>query len=120
MMRVIPFALTALFLLTGTAWSAEKACGRFEILKATESVVWRLDRETGEIAACQFRDGALVCGSSSKAVERTGVAYADLQKARKEERQEKQEEKMAMLDKFLEIFRSILGMVKEMEGASGQ
>jgi hypothetical protein len=56
-------ALLAVALLPPAA-SGEEPPGRFEILRANEDTLWRLDTASGEISACRFAEATLVCGSS--------------------------------------------------------
>jgi hypothetical protein len=43
--------------------------GKYQIVKSTETRVWRLNKETGEIAVCDLDGANLVCTTSSDAAE---------------------------------------------------
>jgi hypothetical protein len=51
----------------------------YEFLKATEDRVWRLNRQTGEIAVCTLERDALLCSTSRGAAETPPTTYEELQ-----------------------------------------
>ena len=85
----------------------------YEFLKATENRVWRLNKQTGEIAVCTLEAGeALVCSTSVGAAETPATTYEELQQRRGAEAAERQaadaEERaraFEMLDRMMNLFR---------------
>ena len=57
----------------------------YEIVKATEDRVWRLNRQTGEIAVCSLLEEQLLCTNSTEAIVPPTMTYADLQTQREQE-----------------------------------
>ncbi|WNK00695.1 hypothetical protein L2D14_04550 [Thalassospiraceae bacterium LMO-JJ14] len=111
-------AALALTLPAGLA-EAETAEGKrdgiYQIVKATESRVWRLNTETGEIAVCELSGENLVCTSTSNAAEVPKKSYAEIeaeraeaQKAADAQRQAERERELKFLDKILALFRELL------------
>ncbi len=98
--------------------------GKFQIMKATENRVWRLNKETGEIAVCTLEGERLLCTTSSEAAAPPKKSYAEI-KAEKDaaeklasERRRKQDEmEMKILDRILAFFRELITMTKE-QGAA--
>ena len=84
----------------------------FEFLKATEDRVWRLNRQTGEIAVCTLERETLVCSTSGGAAETPATSYEELQQRRaaaaaEREAEEAQERERALdfLDRMMALFR---------------
>ena len=84
----------------------------YEFLKATEDRVWRLNRQTGEIAVCTLEREALVCSTSAGGAETPATSYEELQQRRAaeaaaREAEEVRERKRAFefLDRMIELFR---------------
>lgn len=128
-MNIIPRLIGALALsavlagLAGDA-SADTAKGRYQLMKATEDRVWRLDTQTGEIAVCTLRGESLVCTTSSDAATPPKKSYGEMQadkaameKRDAERRRKQQETEMKMLDRILAFFRELITLAKEQEAA---
>lgn len=84
----------------------------YEFLKATENRVWRLNRQTGEIAVCTLEREALVCSTSTGGAETPATSYEELQQRRAaeaaaREAEEVRERKRAFefLDRMIDLFR---------------
>ncbi len=99
--------------------SADQAPGKrdgvYQIVKATDSRVWRLNTQTGEIAVCDLAGENLVCTTSANAADVPKKSYAEIEaereataKAAAEEQQEKRTMELKFLDKILAIFRELL------------
>ncbi len=92
---------------------------RYQIVKATETTVWRLDRQSGDIVACQFDGAAMVCGAAAEAVTRPKSSYDELKRERAretaEERALKRAEREDALGFILGAMRSMLAMAREFE-----
>jgi hypothetical protein len=58
--------------------------GRYDIVRATENRIWRLDKETGEGAVCTLDAEHLVCISSEQAAIPPARSYAQLEADRAE------------------------------------
>lgn len=89
--------------------------GIFQIVKATENRVWRLNTVSGEIAVCDLSGENLVCTTTSDAAEVPKKSYAEIeaerdaaQKAAKAARQAERERELQFLDKILALFREFL------------
>ncbi|MEQ8322772.1 MAG: hypothetical protein RH946_21085 [Rhodospirillales bacterium] len=115
---VLALAVPVLALPAGSA-KAETAEGKrdgiFQIVKATENRVWRLNTVTGEIAVCDLSGENLVCTTTSDAAEVPKKSYAEIeaerdaaQKAAKAARQAERERELQFLDKILALFREFL------------
>lgn len=115
--------LTMMALMTalGTAGAAHAQSaegtrdGVYQIVKATESRVWRLNTQTGEIAVCELAGENLVCTTTSDAAEVPKKSYAEIeaertraQEAADAEREAKREQELRFLDKILALFREML------------
>ena len=114
----LALALPVLAVPAGSA-NAESAEGKrdgiFQIVKATENRVWRLNTVTGEIAVCDLSGENLVCTTTSDAAEVPRKSYAEIeaerdaaQKAAKAARQAERERELQFLDKILALFREFL------------
>lgn len=89
--------------------------GKYQIVKSTENRVWRLNKETGEIAVCDLSGSNLVCTTSSDAASVPRKTYEQIEadKAAALETAEKQkqadrEQELKMLDKAITLFREFL------------
>ena len=113
--RSMVLAIT-LVLMGMTGLSAHAADNtKFEIVKATEDRVWRLNKETGEIAVCTLDGEYLLCTTTSASVDAPQMSYEEWEKKKAIEAeqkaiesQEKKERTMAMFDKIIELFRSMM------------
>ncbi len=123
-----PILLAALLLTMGGAVPAfaaettETAAGHYQIIKATDNRVWRLNRQTGEIAVCTLDGGgaALVCMNSDESVKPPIKDFAELEAARKAaatdaktQRKEDLSRDLAFLDRMVESFKSIIKAAME-------
>jgi hypothetical protein len=111
-------ALPALAVAIATALpavAAEEGAGRYQIMKATETTVWRLDTKTGEIVACQFEGSAMVCGSTDKAITRDKTTYDQYKAEKNADRQARQAEELAFFEKLVDIFKSLVAFFMEQE-----
>jgi hypothetical protein len=86
----------------------------YQIVKATDSRVWRLNTTTGEIAVCTLGDEQLVCTSSTQAASPPAKSYAELEAEREQQaaleaqqREERRKRSLAMLDRMLSVFREL-------------
>jgi len=89
--------------------------GVYQIVKATDNRVWRLNTQTGEIAVCDLSGDNLVCTTSANAADVPKKSYAEIEaereavaKAATEEQQAKRTMELKFLDKILAIFREML------------
>ena len=89
--------------------------GKYQIVKSTENRVWRLNKETGEIAVCDLDGANLVCTTSSDAAEVPKKSYSELEaekaaaaKAAEEKKQAEREQELKMLDKALSLLREFM------------
>jgi hypothetical protein len=85
--------------------------GIYQIVKATDTRVWRLNTETGEIAVCDLAGSNLVCTTSANAAEVPKKSYAEIEagkKAAAAEEQARRDQELKFLDKILALFRELL------------
>ncbi len=111
-------ALTAATILSlGSAATAQETQrdGVYQIMKATESQVWRLNTQTGEIAVCNLEGENLICTTSTDAAEVPQKTYAEIEadRAAKAEadaqaREEQRQQDLALLDTILALVREFI------------
>jgi hypothetical protein len=85
-MKILFSTFSALALVAGLALIAapeavaqtQTSTSEFEFLKATEDRVWRLNRQTGEIAVCTLERETLLCSTSSGAAQTPATSYEEL------------------------------------------
>jgi hypothetical protein len=115
---IAPRAIVAFFLFVSLgcagAVSADAIESTYQIVRATDSRVWRLNTRSGEIAVCSLDGEQLVCNSSERAIAPPTKTYAELEGERQalkdlemERRAEKRKRSLAMLDRMLSAFRSL-------------
>lgn len=85
---------------------------KFEFLKATADRVWRLNRETGEIAVCTLERETLLCSNSSGAAQTPATSYEELKQREAAEMataeakdKEERERAMKLIDRMVEVFK---------------
>lgn len=90
----------------------------YEFLKATENRVWRLNRQTGEIAVCTLERDALLCSTSSGAAETPPTTYEELKQreaaelaAAQAQEQQERERAMKLIDRMVEVFKEFASEV---------
>jgi len=97
------------------AQSAEgKRDGIYQIVKATDSRVWRLNTQTGEIAVCSLDGENLVCTNTSDAADVPKKSYEQIAAERKAEEQKRQAEYEAQQERELKIIDKILALFREL------
>lgn len=99
----------------------------YQIIRATESRVWRLNRKTGEIAVCTLDGDNLLCTTSSQATTPPARTYQERQaekahaEAEEQARRERQKEKdLQFLDRVVAAFRILIGAAIERDSDSGK
>ena len=97
------------------AFSAAPGASNFEIMKATDNKVWRLNKITGEISVCTLDGDRLVCTSSSEAMRPPVVSYEERATERKRLEEERQASDMKMLDRVLTAVRSLFLTTEDSE-----
>ncbi len=124
-MTVLPMTIAPKFILAGLALAlamtvsspAARATedARFEIVKATDTRVWRLDKQSGEIAVCTLEGENLFCTTTSAAVDAPQMTYEEWDAKKKleqaeadAERKAERERNLAFFDKMLDLFRSFM------------
>ncbi len=88
---------------------------KFEIVKATDTRVWRLNKETGEIAVCTLEGENLFCTTTSAAVDAPQLTYEEWEAKKKlkqakadEDRKVERGKNLAFFDKMIDLFRSFV------------
>jgi len=86
----------------------------YQIVRATDSRVWRLNTRTGEIAVCSLDAEQLLCSSSNDAISPPARTYAELEAERQaqaalamQRKEEQRKRSLAMLDLMLNAFRGL-------------
>jgi hypothetical protein len=94
--------------------------GKYQFMKATESRVWRLDTESGEITVCTLDGEQLLCTTSANAAVPTKKSYAEIQaekatakKAVVARREKQQETDLKILDRIIAFVREMIAMAKD-------
>jgi len=82
--------------------------GVYEIIRATENRVWRLNRETGEIAVCSLKEDRLICTTTTEALSPTSDAYADLEDKERERVGREQKQELEFLERILDLVRDMM------------
>ena len=104
-MKVLPIgialALSAAHIPALMAQEAKSDPGIYQIVKAENDRVWRLNRETGEIAVCTLLGEMLSCTSSTEAAQPKAKTLA--------EREAELNANLALIDK---VFESLKGLVR--------
>ncbi len=116
-MKLFLFMTALLMCATGSAAQTVEATrdGVYQIVKATESRVWRLNTETGEIAVCSLQGENLVCTTSTDAADVPKKSYEQIEaerkaaeEAAKAKYEADRERELKFLDKILALFRELL------------
>jgi hypothetical protein len=102
----------------GDAQPAAAPDGRYQIVEAGPNRVWRLDTHTGVVSVCTLEGDRLVCTTSSEAARPPKQSYEELQAERQQRAQAETEEKLAILDRMIGMFRDLVGMLIRMEGGT--
>ena len=89
--------------------------GKYQITKATEDRVWRLNTETGEIAVCKLEGENLICTTTSDAAAVPKKSYEQISAEREAAEQaaiaadaEQRQREFKILDRILAFFREML------------
>ncbi len=119
-------ALVALLIGAGilSAVPARAGDGKYQLMKATENRVWRLNKETGEIAVCTLQGEQLLCATSleaalppKKSYDQMRAEKAAAERAAAEHRRKQEEVDIKILDRILAFFRELITLAKEQEAA---
>jgi len=89
----------------------------YQLMKATESTVWRLNKFTEEIAVCTLNGTNLVCTTTAEALSpKEAEAKRKMEEAaRKAAERERRQRELAMLDRIIQFVRDLIGMAAESE-----
>lgn len=119
-MKFIPSSILALALIAGwnlaaapdLAAQTQTSDAQFEFIKATEDRIWRLNRQTGEIAVCTLERETLLCSTSTGAAQTPATTYEELKQREAAELaaadakdKEERERAMKLLDRMVEMFK---------------
>ena len=88
--------------------------GVFQIVKATDSRVWRLNTQTGEIAVCDLSGENLVCATSANAADVPKKSYAEIEAEREAAAKAAADKQQAERTTELKFLDKILAMVREL------
>ena len=109
------FALSALMLAASPGISADSGDDSiYEVVKASENRIWRLNRQTGEVSVCTLEVERLICASSGDAATPPPQSYAEVQAERDRlaeldatQREEDRKRKLAMLNLMMQAFKGL-------------
>lgn len=94
----------------------------YQIIKATQDRVWRLNRRTGEIAVCSINGENLLCTNSADAIKPPTKTYAELEAERKQAaadtRQRRETERkrdLAFVNKMIDALKEVVRVASERE-----
>ena len=109
------FLLTLVVFLVAALSVHADGSGKYQITKATEDRVWRLNTETGEIAICKLEGENLICTTTSDAAAVPKKSYDQITAEREAAEKaaiaadaERRDRELKMLDKILAFFRELL------------
>jgi len=109
------FLFTFVVILVAALPVRADSSGKYQITKATEDRVWRLNTETGEIAVCKLEGENLICTTTSDAAAVPKKSYDEIaaerdatEKATMAADAERRERELKMLDRILAFFREML------------
>ena len=112
-MRTLLFTLA--FVSAVATSGVADASAKYQITKATEDRVWRLNTETGEIAVCKLEGENLICTTTSEAAAVPQKSYDQITAEREAAEQaaadaeaERRERELKILDKILAFFRELI------------
>jgi hypothetical protein len=88
---------------------------KYQIVRADNEKVWRLNTETGEIAVCQMEGARMVCASSGETIEKSKATAEDLDKARDRERSAAREDRFATMDRLMAMFERFMRLISELK-----
>lgn len=93
---------------------------KYQIMRADNERVWRLNTETGEIVVCQMENARMVCASSGETVDKSRATADDLEQARERERTAAREDKFATMDRLMVFFERFMKMISELKPGGGE
>ncbi len=93
---------------------------RYQIVRATEHRVWRLDKASGEITVCKLQRDRMMCANSTDAVVAPKRSYEDLQAERAAKKARDRDTQIATLDRMLMLFRELVAYSIEQENANAE
>tara|TARA_R110000787_G_scaffold63679_10_gene143878 strand:- start:49812 stop:50180 length:369 start_codon:yes stop_codon:yes gene_type:complete len=109
------FLLTLVLILVAALPVHSDGGGKYQITKATEDRVWRLNTETGEIAVCKLEGENLICTTTSDAAAVPKKSYDQISAEREAAEQaaiaadaEQRQRELKILDRILAFFREML------------
>jgi hypothetical protein len=88
--------------------------GVFQIVKVTDSRVWRLNTQTGEIAVCDLSGENLVCTTSANVADVPKRSYAEIEAEREAAAKAATDKQQAERTTELKFLDKILAMVREL------
>lgn len=119
-LKTLPVAALTIAGFAAVPAPASAADGKYQLMKATENRVWRLNKETGEIAVCTLSGERLVCTTSSDAATPPKKSYEQMradkaaqEKALAEQRRKREDQDLAILERILAFFRELITMSRE-------
>ena len=93
-----------------------KDYGDYQIVRANDTTVWRLNKRTGEITVCRLERNAMVCTSSTTAAKAPAKTYEQLEAEQKAAEAARKDKQIATMDRFLGVFRDLFATAIESGG----
>ncbi len=91
----------------------EDSGATYQIVKATEDRVWRLNVKTGEVAVCSLNGQNLICTTSAEAMTPPNMTYEEFEAAQKRAEHEKRVKQMEFMDRAIAAMRMIFATTAE-------
>ncbi len=89
----------------------------YQVVKATADTVWRLNTQTGAIAACRFVGGVMECANEQTAVVRDKTDYRTYRDEQRQREMQEREEDLAFMERMfnmaMKFIRSFIELEKE-------
>jgi hypothetical protein len=121
-LKFLPLAAALAAGLVAAQTPAQADDGKYQLMKAKEDRVWRLNKETGEIAVCTLTGERLLCTTSSDAATPPKQSYDQMradkaaqEKALAEERRKRENQELKILERILAFFRDLITMTREQD-----
>lgn len=89
----------------------------FQIIKSTPNKIWRLNKNTGEIAVCGLQGETMVCTTSTQAATPPIKTFEELEADRKQARKERLARDTEFLDRIIDAMKSVVKAAMERDAS---
>ena len=104
---VLAVLLSSAVGLPSTQAFAASNTDNFQIMKATDNKIWRLNKVTGEISVCTLDGERLVCTSSTEAMRPPAMTYEERASERKRLKADQDAKELQFVDRVLTAVRTL-------------